>query len=255
MQKDLFTLDNEPNEDEFDKMLQEFIDEEFDSDDDDNLEDDDDLDDADTDEEESPGFAANDNEELSIRVGGERNYMPEITKVEIDVQPLLPGSLYVNGQVVVTIHGKENSSFADDRFQLNIFGEGDYPMANTKRYGKCDHPSPTVITTTMLSRQVWLPGRYTLYVRDASDDSLIRMPFTLDAQLTATIGQPEPCKICSTDDILTSLVDTGKYEWEVMALKPGNAQLRRFVVESRAPMLVRQKMRLPVIDISSKSCS
>lgn len=113
MQKDLFTLDNEPNEDEFDKMLQEFIDEEFDSDDDDNLEDDD--------------------EELSIRVGGERNYMP----------------------------------------------------------------------------------------------------FTLDAQLTATIGQPEPCQICSTDDILTSLVDTGKYEWEVMALKPGNAQLRRFVVESR----------------------
>ena len=246
MQKDLFPLDNEPNDDDFDKMLQEFIDEEFNSDDD-NLEDDDDLDDDDTDEDdgddqssdgELPSFetsdvSANDGEDILLRVGGERNYMPEITKVEIAVQPLLPGSLYVNGQVVVTIHGKEDSSFADDRFQFNIFGEGDYPMANTKRYGKRDHPSPAVITTTMLSRQVWLPGRYTLYVRDSSDDSLIRMPFTLDAQLKATIGQPEPCKICSTDDILTSLVDTGKYEWEVMALRPGNAQLRRFVVQSR----------------------
>ena len=245
MQKDLFPLDNEPNDDDFDKMLQEFIDEEFNSDDD-NLEDDDDLDD-DTDEDdgddqssdgELPSFetsdvSANDGEDILLRVGGERNYMPEITKVEIAVQPLLPGSLYVNGQVVVTIHGKEDSSFADNRFQFNIFGEGDYPMANTKRYGKRDHPSPAVITTTMLSRQVWLPGRYTLYVRDSSDDSLIRMPFTLDAQLKATIGQPEPCKICSTDDILTSLVDTGKYEWEVMALRPGNAQLRRFVVQSR----------------------
>ena len=246
MQKDLFPLDNEPNDDDFDKMLQEFIDEEFNSDDD-NLEDDDDLDDDDTDEDdgddqssdgELPSFetsdvSANDGEDILLRVGGERNYMPEITKVEIAVQPLLPGSLYVNGQVVVTIHGKEDSSFADDRFHFNIFGEGDYPMANTKRYGKRDHPSPAVITTTMLSRQVWLPGRYTLYVRDSSDDSLIRMPFTLDAQLKATIGQPEPCKICSTDDILTSLVDTGKYEWEVMALRPGNAQLRRFVVQSR----------------------
>ena len=119
MQKDLFPLDNEPNDDDFDKMLQEFIDEEFNSDDD-NLEDDDDLDDDDTDEDdgddqssdgELPSFetsdvSANDGEDILLRVGGERNYMPEITKVEIAVQPLLPGSLYVNGQVVVTIHGK-----------------------------------------------------------------------------------------------------------------------------------------------------
>ena len=33
MQKDLFPLDNEPNDDDFDKMLQEFIDKEFNSDD------------------------------------------------------------------------------------------------------------------------------------------------------------------------------------------------------------------------------
>ena len=231
MQKDLFPLDNEPNDDDFDKMLQEFIDTEMDNDDD--LEDDDDLDDADTDERETSDASANDGEEIPLRVGGERNYMPEITKVEIEVQPLLPGSLYVNGQVVVTIHGKEDSSFADDRFQLNIFGEGDYPMANTKRYGKRDHPSPTVLTTTMLSRQVWLPGRYTLYVRDASDDSLIRMPFTLDAELKATVAHAEPCGICSTDDILTSQVDGECTEWEMIALKPGTAQLRRFVVESK----------------------
>ena len=246
MQKDLFTLDNEPNDDDFDKMLQEFIDEEFNSDDD-NLEDDDDLDDDDTDEDdgddqssdgeppslETSDVFANDDEEILLRVGGERNYMPEITKVEIEVQPLIPGSLYINGQVVVTIHGKEDSSFADDRFQLNIFGEGDYPMANTKRYAKRDHPSPTAITTTMLSRQVWLPGRYTLYVRDGSDDSLVRMPFTLDAELKATVGKAEPCIICSTDDILTSQVDGECHDWEVMALRPGTAQLRRFVVDSR----------------------
>ena len=223
MQKDLFTLDNEPNDDDFDKMLQEFIDNEM-NDDEEALEEET-PDDSDTD--------GDDDEEIPLSIGGERKYMPEITKVEIAVQPQLSGSLYVNGQVVVTIHGKEDSSFSDDRFQLNIFGEGDYPMANTKRYGKRDHPSPTVLTTTMLSRQIWLPGRYTLYVRDASDDSLIRMPFTLDAELTATVGHAEPCLICSTDDILTSQVDGECTDWEIMALKPGTVQLRRFVVESR----------------------
>ena len=229
MQKDLFTLDNEQNDDDFDKMLQEFINEELDDDED--LEED--PDDADTYEEETSDVFANDDEDNPIRVGGERNYMPEITKVEIEVQPQLPGSLYVNGQVVVTIYGKEDSSFADGRFFLNIFGEDDYPMANTKRYGMCDHPLPTAITTTFLSRQVWLPGRYKLYVRDTSDDSLIKMPFTLDEELKATVGKAEPCGIFSTDDILTSQVDGECADWEVMALRPGTAQLRRFVVESR----------------------
>ena len=238
-EKKLSKLESEQVDDDFEKMLQEFINNDSDADED--LDEDTTSDDPDADEDdgehqsfESTDVAANnDDEDLPIRVGVERNYMPEITKVEIEVQPLIFGSLYVNGDVAVTIHGQADSSFDDNRFQLNIFGEGNYPMANTKLYNEREHPSPTAITTTMLSRQVWLPGRYTLYVRDTSDDSLIRMPFSLDAELKATVGDPEPCKICSTDDILTSVIDGMNKDWDYMALKPGAAQLRRFVVESR----------------------
>jgi AAA+ superfamily predicted ATPase len=244
-EKKLSKLESEQVDEDFEKMLQEFIDQEFDADED--LDEDTTSDDSDTDEDygayqssdgehqssESTDVAANENEDLSIRLGGERNYMPEITKVEVEIQPLLFGSLYVNGDVAVTIYGHEDSSFSDDRFQLNIFAEGCYPMANTKLYNQREHLSPTAITTTMMSRQIWLPGRYTLYVRDTSDDSLIRMPFSLDAELKATVSDPEPCKICSTDDILTQVIDGHDADWSTMALKPGAAQLRRFVVESR----------------------
>ena len=237
-EKKLSRLESEQVDDDFEKMLQEFIDRELEDDGD--LDEDKTSDDPDADEDdgehqssENTDVAASEDEELPIRLGGERNYMPEITKVEIEVQPQIFGSLYINGEVAVTIHGKEDSSFADDRFQLHIFGEGTYPMANTKLYRECEHPSPTAMTTTMMSRQIWLPGHYTLYVRDSSDDSLIRMPFTLDAELKATVGDPEPCKICSTDDILTQVIDGQDADWGYMALKPGAVQLRRFIIESR----------------------
>ena len=231
MEKDLFTLENEQCDDDFDKIFQEFINQEYDADDD--LDENTTSDDSDADEDETTDVAANEDEEIPICFGGERNYMPEITKVEIQIQPNLFGSFYVNGDVAVTIHGQENSSFTDDRFQLNIFGEGCYPMANTKLYSEWEYPFPTAVTTTFMSLQIWLPGTYTLYIRDKNDGSLVRMPFTLDAELKATVGDAVPCQICSTDDILTSLVDGEDVEWDALAQRPGTAQLRRFVVENK----------------------
>ena len=215
MEKDLLTLENEQCDDDFEKMLQEFIDEEPDADDD--------LDETPT----------SDNHDTSICFEGNRNYMPEITKVEIQIQPDIFGSLYLNGDVAVTIHWKEEADFADDRFQLNILGEGYYPMATTKFYSETEHPSPQSVTITMMSYEVWLPGRYVLFVRDTSDSSLIQMPFTLDDALEATVGAPHPCLICSPEDILTSLIDGYDFDWLSLAQRPGMAQIRNYVIRQR----------------------
>ena len=117
MEKDFKKLDDEQVDDEFEKLLQEFIDRI--DDDDDDLDDETASDDSDTDVEDTTDGDANDEdmtdgdandddheEESPIRFGGERNYMPEMTKVEIEVQPDIFGSLYLNGDVAVTIHGK-----------------------------------------------------------------------------------------------------------------------------------------------------
>ena len=111
-EKKLSKLESEQVDDDFEKMLQEFINNDSDADED--LDEDTTSDDPDADEDdgehqsfESTDVAANDDDEdLPIRVGVERNYMPEITKVEIEIQPLIFGSLYVNGDVAVTIHGQ-----------------------------------------------------------------------------------------------------------------------------------------------------
>ena len=234
MEKDFKKLEDEQVDDEFEKLLQEFIDRI--DDDDDDLDDETASDDSDTDVEDTTDGDANDDdheEESPIRFGGERNYMPEMTKVEIEVQPDIFGSLYLNGDVAVTIHGKKDTAFNINRFQLYIYGEGLYPMANSSFFNERKQPSPSVITTSLMSTRVWVPGNYTLYVRDTSDDSLVRIPFTFDDKLEAKIGQPEPCQICSTDDILTSVVDGNNTYWEPLAKQPGAAQLRRYAVESK----------------------
>ena len=221
MEKDLLKLDNEQCDDDFEKIFQDFLNDELSSDD------------ADTEDEDTVDDEANDDEVDSPRFGGERNYIPEIAKVEIHVQPNLFDTPYVNGDIAVTIHGKEGADFSDGRFQLHILGEDYYPMATTKTYRETEHPSPDVIVLTMMSFVIWLPGRYVLYVRDISDDSLIQMPFTLDDNLEATVGDPQPCLPCSPEDILTSVIDGDNYDWNFLAQRPGMAQIRDYVVRQR----------------------
>ena len=221
MEKDLVKLDDEQCDDDFEKIFQDFLDEESTSDD------------ADTENEDTIDGEANEDGKDPYRFGGERNYIPEIKKVEIDIQPNLFGTPYINGDIAVTIHGKEDTDFADNRFQLHVLGEGYYPMATTKTYQEAEHPSPDVIVLTMMSFVVWLPGRYVLYVRDNSDDSLVQMPFTLDDELIATVGEPQPCLPCSPEDILTATLDGYDINWNLLAQRPGMAQIRDFVVRKR----------------------
>ena len=221
MEKDFRKLDNEPCDDDFEKIFQDFLNDETTSDD------------ADADDEDTVDDKPGDDGMDPIRFGGERNYIPEITKVEIHVQPDLFDSPYVNGDVAVTIHGKEDADFADNRFQLHILGEGHYPMATTKCYHETEHPAPGSIVLTMMSFVVWLPGRYVLYIRDNSDDSLIQQPFTLDDELEATVFDPQPCLPCSPEDILTAMLDGYETDWDLLAQRPGMAQIRDFVVRQK----------------------
>ena len=71
MEKDLLKLDNEQCDDDFEKMFQGFLDDELSSDD------------SDTDDENTNDGETNDDEDHAPRFGGERHYMPEITKVKI----------------------------------------------------------------------------------------------------------------------------------------------------------------------------
>ena len=221
MEKNLLKLDNEQFDDDFEKLFQSFLKEELSSDD------------SDADDEDTTVAEPSDDGTSVTRFVGERNYMREITKVKIQVQPRLYGDLYVYGDIAVTIYGKKGADFTDDRFQLNILAEGFYPMAATRAYQEVEHPSSRAITITMISFVIWLPGRYVLYVRDTSDDSLIQMPFTLDEKLKATVGKPQPCLPCSPEDILTSVIDGYSFDWIRLAQRPGMAQLRDFVVRQK----------------------
>ena len=223
MEKDLVKLDNEQNDDDFDKLFQDYLNEELSSKD------------SDTNDEDTTEGDANDDDEddISLRFRGERHYMPELFKVGIEVQPDLFDTPYVNGDIVVAILGKEGTCLTEERFQLNILAEGYYPMATTQFYHEAELQFPDMLTITMMSREVWLPGNYMLYVRDTTDDSLLQIPFTLNDELEASVGDPSPCLPCSPEDILTSVIDGYCYDWDRLAQRPGMAQIRNYVVTQK----------------------
>ena len=223
MEKDLVKLDNEQNDDDFDKLFQDYLNEELSSKD------------SDTNDEDTTDGDANDDDEddISLRFRGERHYMPELFKVGIEVQPDLFDTPYVNGDIVVAILGKEGTCLTEERFQLNILAEGYYPMATTQFYHEAELQFPDMLTITMMSREVWLPGNYMLYVRDTTDDSLLQIPFTLNDELEASVGDPSPCLPCSPEDILTSVIDGYCYDWDRLAQRPGMAQIRNYVVTQK----------------------
>ncbi|MBO6032501.1 MAG: AAA family ATPase [Prevotella sp.] len=223
MEKDLLKLDNEPCDDDFDKLFQDYLNEELSSKD------------SDTNDEDTTEGDANDDDEddISLRFRGERHYMPELFKVGIEVQPDLFDTPYVNGDIVVAILGKEGTCLTEERFKLNILAEGYYPMATTQFYHEAELQFPDMLTITMMSREVWLPGNYMLYVRDTTDDSLLQIPFTLNDELEASVGDPSPCLPCSPEDILTSVIDGYCYDWDRLAQRPGMAQIRNYVVTQK----------------------
>ncbi|MBO7539734.1 MAG: AAA family ATPase [Prevotella sp.] len=223
MEKDLVKLDNEQNDDDFDKLFQDYLNEELSSKD------------SDTNDEDTTEGDANDDDEddISLRFRGERHYMPELFKVGIEVQPDLFDTPYVNGDIVVAILGKEGTCLTEERFKLNILAEGYYPMATTQFYHEAELQFPDMLTITMMSREVWLPGNYMLYVRDTTDDSLLQIPFTLNDELEASVGDPSPCLPCSPEDILTSVIDGYCYDWDRLAQRPGMAQIRNYVVTQK----------------------
>ena len=223
MEKDLVKLDNEQCDDDFEKLFQDFLKEELSSEK------------SDTDDEDTTDGDANDDEEdISLRFRGERHYMPELFKVGIEVQPDLFDTPYINGDIAVAILGEEGTTdLTEERFQLSILAEGHYPMATTQFYHEAKLEFPDMLTFTMMSREVWLPGNYMLYVRDTTDDSLLQIPFTLNDELEALVGDPRPCLPCSPEDILTSVIDGYCFEWDRLAQRPGMAQIRNYVITQK----------------------
>lgn len=230
-EKKLSKLESEQIDDDFEKMLQDFINQEFDGDRD--LDENTNSDDSDADDD-TNDFDDSDDEDLPQ----EENPKPKPWRnidgkasfaLSVCVHEDFDKSYYCSGPVTVHIETVDEALPATDRFKCYVFTEDYFPMCDilgeyeVKRSGnELDYVIPC--------SRIWLPGRYILFVRD-DDDALVRLEFQYDENRETNFDQAFFTMPCCIDDVLTTNIVRDTY-WQQLAIVPGMSQFRRKVMES-----------------------
>ena len=139
---------------------------------------------------------------------------------------------YTDGNITVSIT-LDNAAFGadySDEFKCYIYADDFYPMCCSEHDGLSDYEWP-VYTLYMNSSHVWLPGKYTLYIRE-KDQRLTQAVLTLDKQLQAKVTDISECQPLSDADVMTTCLEDVDITWRLMATTPGIGVLRRRVVEA-----------------------
>ena len=208
-------------DDEFDLMLQEFIDHALD---------DDDLLDETNDTDDSPVEPAEDTPIQPCRTSVDRAWEQPQFAVFVCVLENLDKTCYTDGPITVHIVTADDLLPDTNRFKCYVYTEDNYPICSTDQ--QCSvRRSGGELTYEMACSRIWLPGNYVLYVRD-NDDLLTRMDFTLDGHLETHFDAAEPTLRCDANDVLTALIDK-EPEWKGIASLPGMRQMRERIIDCK----------------------
>ena len=242
-------------DEEFDLLLQKFIDEEFGSDDlDDNSGDGDDSDDDDVESETSDKTDDSENPhlpfppEMDSRVAEirmktcleEHHDMEDVQSISIEVMPDQEEKLCCSGPVSVTIQTKPKARTRTNRFKCFVYNEALFPMCASTEETPVKRLHDRRMTVELACDHIWVPGKYILYVNDTLDESMMRIDFTLDGELHLETQKPQVLKPWGMEHILVSCIENVDKDWHTVAEMPGMTQFRQRVVQSRQIVLLNE---------------
>ena len=183
-------------DDEFELLMKEFLDDALDDD-----TQDDDLDDDGT---ETPDEHGKPEElrlpfppEMDSRVADirmktcleEHHDMDDVQSVSIKMMPGTEKCLC--NDVSVTIQMKPKARVRLNRFKCFVYTESLFPMCAMTDEAQVKRQRDRRMTVVLPGDHIWVPGKYILYVNDSSDESLMRIDFTLDDAMRLTTQPPQ----------------------------------------------------------------
>ena len=245
-------------EDEFDLFLQKFIDDALDSESADNDEDfqDDDpnadyYDDAvepdasdkheEPDEPRLPFPPEMDSRVADIRMKTcleEHHDMDDVQSVSIELMPGTENCLC--NDVSVTIQMKPKNRVQLQRFKCFVYTDSLFPMCAMADDTPVKRLHDRRMTVDLPCDYVWVPGKYILYVNDSTDESMMRIDFTLDDAMRLTAQPPQMLQPYCEEHILVICIEGVDSDWESLTEMPGLAQFRKRVMQSRQLVLFNE---------------
>ncbi len=232
-------------DDDFEKLLQDFIDDALDYDDEDDLET------MDThDEHEEPDEADTSGLPFLRPIDGrvadvlmksdheKPQWIDDVTSISVEVMPGCEKGVYCEGPVAVTLRARSGAALRNHRFSCYVYTDTYYPMCASDASCEEKH-SKRKASYEIPSMNIWLPGKYILFVVGPGE-RLVRVDFALDDLLNVKVGKPVPCHSYGIEHTLTSCMQTIEPEWDMVARQPGMAQFRRKMMQERLMLLYNE---------------
>ena len=238
-------------DDDFEKLMREFTETDFDDDDSpEDSSDTDDLDDQPVDD--VLPFPREVDERVADAMMNmnreESRFMDDVASVTLDFGPGLEKGFWWNAPVEVTFRPKAKASFRMNRFKCSIFDENFFPICQTHEDSKVKRSKGRALTMEMESNHIWIPGKYILLINEELGCSVIHIDFTLDDNLEATLSEPRLHPAGSLEDVLTNCMQGKDEDWEIVAEMPGMAQFRKKAMESRRLLLYNEVRKEQSLD-------
>lgn len=257
----LFMKKNQENkvDEEFDLLLQKFIDDALDDDDLDDDQDDDNVGDFDDDDDVFETDASDEHEEpdeprlpfpremddkvAEIRMKTcleEHHDMDDVQSVSIELMPAREKPLCCSGPLSVTIQMKPKTRARVHRFKCFVYHESFFPMCASTEKTPVKRLRDRRLIVELPCDHIWVPGKYILYVNDSFDESLMRIDFTLDSDLRLEAQEPRMIDPCGLEHVLVSCIEVVDDDWQAVAEMPGVTQFRQRVMQARQMVLMNE---------------
>ena len=229
MQKDLKTQ----SDDDFEKLLQDFIDGALDStEDDDNLETSDNL--KEPKEGELPFPKEMDDRVAQVKLNDNQekhNCMDDIASV--DLKLMSDADHFSDAAMRVILKGKPGASLHPHRFSCYFYTADYYPVCEGEQVEKIRNGRRPQLILNISCGRIWIPGKYILMIRDDFDHlSVMCIDFTLDDRLIVTQTSQKCFGPISFEDTLTACLKSDNDNWTSVSRTPGAAQIRRRAILS-----------------------
>ncbi len=159
----------------------------------------------------------------------------------VDLKLMSDADHYSDFAMRVTLKGKPNAILRQHRFSCYFYTTDYYPVCEGGQVEKTKNGRRRELILNISCERIWIPGKYILIIRDDLDClSVMRIDFSLDERLAVTLESQKNLGTISFENTLVSCLQCDNANWTGVSHTPGAAQMRHRAILSTQMMLFNE---------------
>ena len=151
----------------------------------------------------------------------------------VDLKLMSDADHYSDVAMRVTLKGKPNAILRQHRFSCYFYTTDYYPVCEGGQVEKTKNGRRRELILNISCERIWIPGKYILIIRDDLDClSVMRIDFSLDERLVVALDSQKCLGPISFENTLAFCFQCDNANWTGVSHTPGAAQMRHRAILS-----------------------